>query len=357
MPSQKEVRWSQLKVGILVVLALSALTALVFLMSDSYGGFTGKITVRSYFENAAGLKIGAPVNLEGVTIGNVTSIRIVKERNPAPVEIRMRVSKQYISSLHSDSKASIQTAGVLGDSIVDIDSKFAVGPTLQNGEEMGTSETPNIQDVVKASQTTVEQISTILVKLDKIVDQVNSDRGAIGLLIRHPEVYYKVNDVMSQVQILVNQIVAGKGSVGKLMQDDGVYDHLNHSLEHLDRITKELDEGKGSAGKLIHDETLYKNLSSSVATLNQLLTEINSGKGTLGVLAKDPETSKRVVESIGHLNNILSDVDAGKGTLGALAKNPKLYQDTDATLVESRNLLEAIRKDPKRYLTIRLKMF
>ena len=72
MPSQQEVQWSQLKVGVLVIVALVALTALIFLMSGSTGGiFAGKITLRSYFENAAGLKVGAPVNLEGVTIGNV----------------------------------------------------------------------------------------------------------------------------------------------------------------------------------------------------------------------------------------------------------------------------------------------
>ena len=72
MPSQQQVQWSQLKVGVLVIVALAALTALVFLMSGSTGGlFTGKIILRSYFENSAGLKEGAPVNLEGVTIGNV----------------------------------------------------------------------------------------------------------------------------------------------------------------------------------------------------------------------------------------------------------------------------------------------
>ena len=77
MPSQQEVQWSQLKVGVLVIVALAALTALIFLMSGSTGGiFAGKITLRSYFENAAGLKVGAPVNLEGVTIGNVTQINI-----------------------------------------------------------------------------------------------------------------------------------------------------------------------------------------------------------------------------------------------------------------------------------------
>ena len=76
MPSQQEVQWSQLKVGVLVIVALAALTALVFLMSGSTGGiFTSKLTLRSYFENAAGLKEGAPVNLEGVTIGTVTTVK------------------------------------------------------------------------------------------------------------------------------------------------------------------------------------------------------------------------------------------------------------------------------------------
>ena len=60
MPSQQQVKWSQLKVGVLVIVALSALAALVFLMSGSTGGFlTGKLTVVSYFENSAGLKVGA----------------------------------------------------------------------------------------------------------------------------------------------------------------------------------------------------------------------------------------------------------------------------------------------------------
>lgn len=357
MPSQKEVRWSQLKVGILVVAALAALTILIFLMSDSYGGFSGKITIRSYFENAAGLKIGAPVSLEGVTIGNVTSIRIVRERNPAPVEVRMRVSKQYLGSLHIDSKASIQTAGVLGDSMVDIDSKFASGALLRDGDEIGTTETPNLQDVIKASQTSVQQISVILAKLDTILDQVNSDKGAIGLLIRHPDIYYKVNDAMTQVQAITKQIAAGQGSAGKLLQSDDLYNHLNASLERLDRITAALEQGQGTAGKILKDETLYRNLSTSVASLNQLLAGINSGQGTLGVLAKDPVTAQHVKEAADHMNNILRNVDEGKGTLGKLAKDEKLYSDVDATVVSVNSLVEAIRKNPKTYLTIRLKMF
>ena len=71
MPSQQEVKWSQLKVGVIVVIALVLLTILVFLMSSASGmsPFSRKLTGFTYFPNSNGLKVGAPVNLEGVTIG------------------------------------------------------------------------------------------------------------------------------------------------------------------------------------------------------------------------------------------------------------------------------------------------
>ena len=96
MPSRKEIQWSQLKVGALVLAGSAVLIFLIFLMTGSSGGlFAHKLILRSYFENAAGLKNGAPVTLEGVTIGNVTRIRVVPERNPTPVEVTMRVGRDY----------------------------------------------------------------------------------------------------------------------------------------------------------------------------------------------------------------------------------------------------------------------
>jgi len=117
VPSRKEIQWSQLRVGALVLMGTSVLIGLIFLMSGTTGGlFAKKLLLRSYFENASGLKVGAPVTLEGVTIGNVTRIRVVTSRNPTPVEVTMRVGHEYLFGLHTDSTATIAQAGVLGDS-------------------------------------------------------------------------------------------------------------------------------------------------------------------------------------------------------------------------------------------------
>ena len=71
MPSQQQVKWSQLRVGLTVLVGSLTLAVLIFVMSGTVSPFSHKIVLRSYFENAAGLVKGAPVRLSGVDIGNV----------------------------------------------------------------------------------------------------------------------------------------------------------------------------------------------------------------------------------------------------------------------------------------------
>jgi phospholipid/cholesterol/gamma-HCH transport system substrate-binding protein len=358
VPSQQQVQWSQLKVGVLVIVALSALAALVFLMSGSTGGFwSGKMTLRSYFENSAGVKVGAPVTLEGFTIGDVKSIRIVPSRKLTPVEVTMKISNKYLEAIHQDSKTSLETIGVLGDTVVNIDSKFATGPQVQEGSELKTSESPSLSDVIKSSQGTIEQLNTILAKVDNLVDSLNSGKGSIGQLINDPTLYNKAVLTVNQIQSLVDSIANGKGSIGKLVADEGLYNRIDDTVGHLQHISAQLDAGNGTAGKLLKDETLYNNLKQSTDSLNQLLAGINQGKGAIGMLAKDPAFAKKLDDTIGNLNSVLAQVDSGQGSIGQLLKNPALYNHADEMIQNSSNLVTAIRQNPKKYLTIHFKVF
>src|SRR5215813_6334633 len=114
MPSQKQLHWSELRVGITVIVAAAALATLIFLMTSAQGLFTRKLNLKAYFDNAEGLRTGAPVRLQGVDVGNVTRIRIVPNKKPLPVEVIMKVSSRYEESIRKDSTATLATAGVLG---------------------------------------------------------------------------------------------------------------------------------------------------------------------------------------------------------------------------------------------------
>lgn len=361
MPSQQEVKWSQLKVGLIVLVSLALLTTLVFLMTSSSGMsvFSRKLTVTTYFANSAGLKVGAPVNLEGVTIGEVKKVIVTTDpaRKLTPVKVVMKLNPNFHESLRKDSKASLSTVGVLGDTVIDINSLAATGPELQDGDELKTLEMPSINDVVKSSEGTIESFNVILAKLDHIVSDIESGKGTAGKLITDPELYDRTTKTLEQLQILTTNLNNSKGTVGKLITDPALYNHLDDAASHLDNVVKDIDDGKGSAGKLLKDDKLYDNLNSTLAHANSLLAEADSGKGGLGMLVKDPAFAKKLNDTVTNLDTLLANVNDGKGTLGKFATDDAAYNNLNKLILSSNDLVTTIRQNPKKYLTIHLNIF
>ena len=358
MPSRKEIQWSQLRVGALVLAAMAVLVGLILLMSGQSGGlFERKLVLRSYFENAAGLKDGAPVTLEGVTIGNVIHVRVVADRNPTPVEVSMRVGHEFVPNLHVDSTATISQAGVLGDSYVDLSSAHASGPAPANNAELKAGGAPSIQDVVRNSNESLIETNKLLHKVEITIDAVNSRRGTAGELINNPDLYHKISRIADDLETISGAVADGKGSLGKLVNDDTLYNRANAAIDRLNKITIALDEGKGSAGKFIKDDALYNNLNAAAANANQMVAEINAGHGALGMLAKDPVFAAKLDDTVTRLDGFLKGLDEGKGTLGQLAQNRALYDHTDQMVGQAEQLVKSIREDPKKYLVIRMKVF
>ena len=358
MPSRKEIQWSQLKVGALILVALALLTAIVFLMTSSSGGmFARRIQLRCYFPNAGGLKDGAVVTLEGVTIGNVIHLRVVPGRNPNPVEVTMQVGEKYAYDLHTDSLASIQAAGVLGDSYVDIDSTHAIGPRVSNGAELQQSGSPTIQSVINTSQVSIQEVNVLVHKIETLTDTLNSSHGTVGALINDPSLRKNIASIAANLQTVTQGLADGKGSLGKFINDDTFYTKLNSTVDQLNQVTSDLNAGKGSAGKLLKDDTFYNNLNSSVSNLNQVLASVNAGQGTFGKLAKDPEFARKLDDSVTNLDSLLKGINEGKGTAGQLIQNRALYDHLDQTADQAQQLIKGMRENPKKYLVIQLRLF
>ncbi len=357
MPSQKQLHWSELRVGLTVLFAAVTLTVLIFLMSGTTGMFTPKLSLKSYFDNASGLRLGAPVRLEGVDIGNVEAIRLAKENPLAPVEVTMKVSSKYDYALRKDSVTTLNTAGVLGETYVDIDSSQAKAGPARDGDVLPIHDRPDFQDVVRSSQSTLQNMQTLLLRLDRILTIVESGKGSVGKLINDPSLYNRLNATIADLQGLVNKVGAGQGSLGKLFNDDTLYTKANATVDKLSVIAEELSQGKGTAGKFLKDPALYDNANKTIADARQLMEQVNAGKGALGKFARDEEFAKKLDNTVTKLSLLTDRLEAGEGSAGKLFKDPSLYNNADQMLVESRELVKAIRQDPKKYLSIKLHIF
>ncbi|MCU1269675.1 MAG: Mammalian cell entry related protein [Acidobacteriaceae bacterium] len=357
MPSQKQLKWSQLKVGITVVAAIVVLAVLIILMSGSGGIFTPKLILRSYFFDAQGLRVGAPVRLSGVDIGNVSQIRIVRNQPLAPVEVTMKVNGKYSFSLRKDSKTLLSTAGVLGETYINIDSSTAAGPEVSNNDVLKSSEQSGYQDVMRSTQNALQNMQALLARMDRIIAFVESGQGSVGKLIYDAALYNRVNATVSDFQKLVSEISQGQGSLGKLLNNDDLYNKANASLDKINLLIDDLNSGKGTAGKLLKDPSLYDTAQQTVANFKQLTDDINSGKGALGTLTKDQQFAQKLRNTMDRVSSITDRLDAGEGSAGKFLRDPSMYNNTDKLLTDTQELIKAIRQNPKKYLTIHLKVF
>lgn len=111
-------------IGILAAVIMSLKVAGLVLDSSSQ-----TYTVHAKFDNVGSLKLRAPVRIGGVLIGRVENITL-DPKDLVPV-VDIAIQSQY-SDLSSESKASIQTAGIIGEQYISITPGFY-------DEEMGST--------------------------------------------------------------------------------------------------------------------------------------------------------------------------------------------------------------------------
>ena len=340
-----------------MIFASITLAVLIFLMSGTIGLFTKKLTLYTYVPDAGGLRTGAPVRLQNVDIGNVKDIKIVPDRPKEPVKITLKVAGSGLAFLKKDSVVLLSTAGVLGETFVNIDSTGARGGPVQDHDTLVSKDVPDFQDVVRSSQSTLQNIDVLVRRADRIVSAIENAQGSVGQLIYDKALYDNLNKSVLQVQQILNDVNSGKGSIGQLLRSDDLYNRLNSSVDKLGKMVDNLNAGRGTMGKLLQDPTLYNNASKTVSKANELIENINSGKGALGKLAHDQEFANKLQNIVDRLSDITDRLNRGEGSAGAFLHDRAMYDNANRLLVDSRELVKAIRENPKRYLTIRLRIF
>jgi phospholipid/cholesterol/gamma-HCH transport system substrate-binding protein len=109
--------------------------------------------IKSCFDDAVGLRSGAPVRIAGVDVGTVRSVRANPQNKNCPAEVEMILATTYEIRIPKDSFAEINTAGLLGEVYVNIDTTQAVESPVENYgylKSKPSKPTPSLADHLKA---------------------------------------------------------------------------------------------------------------------------------------------------------------------------------------------------------------
>jgi len=269
----------------------------------------------------------------------------------------MKVSTKYGYALRRDSVTSLETAGVLGETYLDIDSSQAVAGDVHDGDILPTQVHPDFNQVVRASQSTLQNMDALLKRADRILAFAESGKGSLGKLIYDPTLYNRFSATVADFQKIVSEVGSGQGSLGALISRNDAYDKFLSTLDKMNSVIDDMQQGKGTAGKFLKDPSLYNNANDTIANLKKVTDDINAGKGTLGKLAKDEELAKKLDTTITKLSELTTELEAGQGSAGKLFKDETLYNNASDMLVETKALVKGIRENPKKYLSIKLHIF
>ena len=296
-------------VGVFVIFGILAVLLSLFTFTDA-ALFRGRYIVTTYVPDAGGIRRGDPVQMRGVNIGRVQRFRISHDQ----VGVRLEIEGEY--KVPADSKVMLKSAGIVGGTVADIipgvsDKMLRQGDTIPGESETSLSEiTSRISTQV---ETVLNRLDTLLDK--PMIDNLHSSSAELNKLMK--ETSATVAEQRRALRDITASLQKSSASVEKLTNAP----EWNRSLKRVDSITTQAED----VTKRL--QAVGTTLEKSSQSVQLVLGRVDRGEGTLGKLTKDDKLYDRLSEAAANMNQ--ASVNLGK-------------------------LADDIRKDPKRYLSLKV---
>jgi phospholipid/cholesterol/gamma-HCH transport system substrate-binding protein len=356
--AQRKLTWAELRVGVFVLAAL-VITALgIFYVTGQTGLFPPKYTLKTYLPEVEDLDTGAPVTLDGLKIGNVQSVGLTahppdKQHN---MTIVMRLNRHYQDKIKTDSTATLVTEGLLGNRYVTI-TRGETGSVIPPGGVVPGGEVAEIKDVVERGAEVAQNLQVLSDQLNEIIGKVNRGEGTIGKFMNDPSFYNHLNSTAEKIDAMVTSIQEGKGTAGKLVASDDLYNKVDQTVSTVNDVLTAVKEQKGTMGKLIYDPSIADNAKDIAQKGNALLTDVRAGKGSLGKFITSDAVYNNIRDAAANVRDATAKLDSNQGTLGKMFNDPALYDNMTGLTGDMRLLMSDFRKNPKKFLRIKLGIF
>jgi phospholipid/cholesterol/gamma-HCH transport system substrate-binding protein len=263
------------------------------------GGLSKGYPLYVKFPWGAGLKQGQPVLLVGVNVGYVDEVELHQD---GILVTTLRIVKSYQVPLTST--AAVVPNGIFGDQAIAITPSrpdprsFKPGDTIPIGPS-----TPGIAEITSKADSVMRSVNAITMALQ--TEMVAS--GGI----------HDLRNTIAATNRLVNDFASIAAEQSR---------QLSATMTSLRRATSAIDPAKV--------DSTVNNLRTSSANL--------------------AEISGQLKETSGKLDLLLAKVDSGPGSVAKLINDPGAYNDVRAVLQRMDSLLADIKKNPKRYINVKI---
>ncbi|MBP1601725.1 MAG: ABC-type transport system involved in resistance to organic solvent, periplasmic component [Acidobacteria bacterium] len=407
MERKRQVTLAEIKLGIVVTVALLLLAALILQQSWGVAWFARTVKVVSYLPDVGGLKPGAPVWLAGIEVGKVRNVTIVppevyagnepllrqltelhqqldtmdmkapKAKETAAdlmdrmrtlesairfVQVTLEIRPQFMSRISKDSEVSIGSRGLIGDSFIQISPGSSGVPPSKKDDYyvLEGVRTAGFREIITGANDVMANFGVLSDQVKDIALKLNSEKIAGGVTSTMKELQDTVGEArrtFARASALMEDMRQGQGSFGRFVADPTLYRRLTEALEKFNKTLEQMQSGNGTLARLINDPAVYDNARDMLHKADVMMDRIEKGEGTFGKLSKDEALYQETKDVMTKFGSLLDQIDKGEGTMGRLLKDPSLYNNLNQSTAEITKLIYDLRQDPKKYLTIRMKLF
>ena len=288
-----QLRRNEVLTGLLVVATLAVLTGVLVLLGAP-GLFRPLVSYKIYFDNAAGIKLGAPVLLAGRKIGQVAALyspvsrdesqravevaRALRSSDPNAVppnektrryEVRVDVQVDRNAQLYRDSQARMITLGLLGETAIDFTQGTEASGRASSGEIFAGERVPDfgesiarvldvIQPVANEATATFKQLETTAQNLSHITDQ----NSQLNLALAQ---FRTFGEQLNQLTAPEGSLSVSLSNIQRITDDLQKNDNIKITLQDLRASSQKLKATMNSLGPSLEESG--RNIKDATATL------------------------------------------------------------------------------------------
>ncbi len=346
-------RATRMRVGIFLAVCFLLGGLAVIAIGEKGGLFARKATLFVYFDNVNGLVVGAPVRLGGLDVGTVSEIRFAQQLERQEARVTLSIKATYMARVREDSRAFIDSKGLLGDKIVNITLGSAQAKALPDGATLETKTSPSMEHLATQIEHALTAVTRVTESADTAIRELATE-----------EVRSDIGRIVKSIANILGEIESGEGVAHRIVYDrkyarevEGILvetrttvARMRSAIERIDRTVAEIQHGEGMMHELVYGETgkqTLEELRSAASELSTVVREVREGEGLLHNLIFEEEEG-RILEHLAatadRINRITEDIEKGRGTLGGLVVDPSVYEDLKTILgnVERNVLLKAV---------------
>jgi len=357
---EKQLRWSKIKVGLVISLAILVLFIAVFFAGKIESLFSPKMQLKAQFRDVKGLRKGAPVWIFGTEVGSVQTIDLDPIYGTI---VTVSVDKNVRDLIKKDSTASIMAMGLLGDKYMELTTGSPAAEPVESGEMIKGMAQVELTEIAATGAMTIEKTADLVKRIDMLVQKIEKGEGTVAKFIMNPSVYDNLEKSTRTLSILLEDIKTSRGTLKRMIDDPALYDRMLSAASSIEGFSKRLNESTGTLTKLLEDPELYEKLVAASSSIETFSRKLNEESGTLKKLVEDPELYDNLNRVSRNLASILTRLDRGEGVAGTLIRDNEMAFDLKETLAkfkeltaemgqlaeELKLLTKDIKENPKKY--------